>query len=208
MRSESDVPSSLPLNEWLARLAEPTGAPGGGSAAAVLLAVGAGLVSMVGGYSDGDVAAAVTARAGQLRERLLGAGRADGRASAELGAQLASGGDDRDRRVAEAAVAAASSSLDVAALGEQIVRQAAVLADVGDPNLDVDTAVALHALRAGVSSALLNVRENTALARRHRAPESAVDEFTAALREAQHTVALIDDLLATLDRRMRRRANS
>ncbi|MET0162717.1 MAG: cyclodeaminase/cyclohydrolase family protein, partial [Microbacteriaceae bacterium] len=66
------VDRSTPLDAWTARLAAPVGDPGGGAAGAVALALGAGLLSMVAGYTvDSPAAEALRGRADALRERAL-----------------------------------------------------------------------------------------------------------------------------------------
>ena len=60
MQADPDVPTSLALDAWLERLAEPNGAPGGGSAAGVMMGLAAALLHMVCGYTP-DVPAAAAA---------------------------------------------------------------------------------------------------------------------------------------------------
>ncbi len=171
MAAPDDVPASTPLDDWLARLAEPTGNPGGGSAAALILAVAAALLRMVAGYSQGPGAREIAARVEDLRAELLAAGRADGAVSARLGAALASEGPGRDARVQAAAEEATASSLALGGWGARIADELVLLVDVGNTHLDVDTAVAAEALRAGLAAADLNARENDRLARRHGATQ-------------------------------------
>ncbi|WP_191906577.1 cyclodeaminase/cyclohydrolase family protein [Microbacterium lushaniae] len=170
MQSDPDVPTSLAMDEWLARLAEPTGAPGGGSAAGVMMALSAALLHMVCGYTpDEPVAAEAGERVRELREASLRASEEDGVRSVALGAALREDGPDRSARLYDAAVAAAASSADLAEVGIALVAQLRLVAEVGNPHLVADTGVASESLRAGLGAALINLRANISLARSHAA---------------------------------------
>ncbi|QYM63814.1 cyclodeaminase/cyclohydrolase family protein [Microbacterium sp. Se5.02b] len=52
----SEVPTSLPVDDWLAELGDSTGAPGGGAASGILLGVAASLFRMVAAYTPDDPA--------------------------------------------------------------------------------------------------------------------------------------------------------
>jgi formiminotetrahydrofolate cyclodeaminase len=170
MQADPDVPTSLALDTWLERLAEPNGAPGGGSAAGVMMGLAAALLHMVCGYTpDVPAAAAAGERVAELRERSLAAAYEDGVRSVALGAALAADGPDRSIRLHEEAVAGSASSAELAEIGIALAEQLRVVADVGNPSLVADTGVASEALAAGLGAALINLRANVRLARKHAA---------------------------------------
>jgi formiminotetrahydrofolate cyclodeaminase len=198
MQTDPDVPTSLGLDAWLARLAEPSGAPGGGSAAGVLMAIAAALLHMVCGYTREDPRAIeAAARVGRLREDALAAARADGIRSAELGAALHPGGADRDARVRDAALAAAASSAELAQLGIALVHDLGVIGEVGNRSYAADTAVAGESLRAGIGAALVNLRANLRLAAAH-ADRIDASPLEATADAAERARADVDGVLATL----------
>lgn len=168
--SDGDVPTSEALDVWLDRLAQADGAPGGGAACGVMLAVAAALLSMVALYTSDDE------RATQSAERLVGhrrqalrAAEADGIRSAALGEAVGAAPDSpgRDRSVRDAAVAAAASSATLGRVGVDLLPELQLLAEIGNPNVTADLVVAAHALIAGVAGALVNLRGDVALAARH-----------------------------------------
>lgn len=170
MQADPDVPTSLGLDAWLARLAEPNGAPGGGSAAGVMMGLAAALLHMVCGYTpDDDDAVAAADRVASLRERALEAAYEDGIRSVSLGSALASDGPNRSRHVHQEAAAAAASSSQLAEIGIALAAELRIVADVGNVNLVADTGVAAEALAAGLGAALINLRANVKLARKHAA---------------------------------------
>ena len=184
MNADGDVPTSIALDTWLAKLAEPTGAPGGGSAAGVMMGLAAALLHMVCGYTpDEPAAVAAGERVAELRERALRAANDDGIRSRALGAALASRDPDRSIPLHREAVAASVSSAELAEVGIALSAELRVVADVGNPSVVADTGVAAEALAAGLGAALINLRANVRLARKHAsegdddAPLVGVDEI-------------------------------
>lgn len=182
------VSTSRALDNWLDELAQRGGAPGGGAAAGVVLAVSAALLRMVAAYTDDDD------RAAECAERLIGmrvnalrAVEQDGVRSAELGAALAEPAEatGRDARVCEAATAAAASSRELGEVGVALVDELRLLADIGNPHLAADLAVAAGVLAAGIAGASVNLRADLQLARDHQADRegslAAEPELVAAL---------------------------
>lgn len=206
MQDSADIPASTPMDDWFDALSRPTGSPGGGAASGVMLAIAASLMSMVGGYSDGDPRAAECVdRLARRRAEALRAVEADGVVSARFGDALALPTDDpcRDERVRDAAVEAAESAVRVAVIGVGMLRDVRVLVEAGNPHIVVDLAVAAEALLAGLSGASLNVRANLQIARRHGSPAAAIADFEAEigrLADARREVAqIIEELSARLD---------
>ena len=166
MEPEERASVAVPLEEWLDRLAQRGGAPGGGSASGVLLGVGSALISMVLSY--GDRSPALSARAAQLRADALADALADATASAALGSALAEPTDaeGRDAHVRDAAIAGARSSARLGATGAALVDLLEDTADDVPPGLDADLGVAAEAITAGLGGALINLRGDVALIER------------------------------------------
>ncbi|MRH27945.1 hypothetical protein GH740_01265 [Microbacterium sp. SYP-A9085] len=198
----SRVPASISLASWLDRLGQPSGAPGGGAASAVMLGLSAALLRMVAGYSSDD------ARIAQCRRQLselsvdaLEGSEADGVQSAELGAALALNARDpaRDERVARAAIAAAQSSADLGEVGVPLRDVLRLLADIGNPALAVDLAVAAQALVAGTAAASINLHSDLRLARAHDVEDRHGEDLRALDVAAERLVGLHRDAQALAD---------
>ncbi|GAA3648607.1 cyclodeaminase/cyclohydrolase family protein [Microbacterium marinilacus] len=182
------------IESWTARLGEASGNPGGGAAAGVMLAIAAGLMSMVAGYSDD--AGELRDRARVLRDAALDAAEADAAASAAFGAAFRRDDDGRKAAIREASLAAATSS---AALGDRA--RAAIpdlehLAAHGEPTLVADVAVAAAALRAALASARTNLSYDLATL---RSAGHSLEEVRAAHPGLWTTVAALADAIARVD---------
>lgn len=179
MTETPDVPPSTPLDDWLAALGRPIGAPGGGAASGVMLGIAAALLQMVAEYTPGDSRAEECGiRLARHRRDALAAAEADGVLSADFGAALALPTEDpaRDSRVRKAAAAAAESSARLGEIGIRLQDELRLLIEVGNPHLVADLAVAAEALGAGLSGALINLRANVQTAQKHGMPsEDAAD---------------------------------
>lgn len=152
-----------PIDDWTRALSRSVGAPGGGAATGVMLAIAASLASMVAGYTEttADSATELTAlrrRTEALRVTALQLADADAVASRRFGAAFArEPGPDRDAAIRDASLDAARSS---AALGTQAV--AAVddlewLKQHSATALVADLAVALSAVRGALTGARANL---------------------------------------------------
>lgn len=192
VRPNAAVSTSASVETWLDRLAEAEGAPGGGAACAVMLGISAALLGMVAGYTKDDPRAVEAAqRLVGLRASALRAAEADGVRSAELGAALATPAEEpaRDRAVSEAAVEGADSSAEVGRIAVALVSELRLLADIGNPNVTADLAVAALALVAGAGGALVNLQDDLRLAGAH----SAHDELTAARERLDASARAVQD---------------
>jgi formiminotetrahydrofolate cyclodeaminase len=181
------------IERWTERLAEATGDPGGGAAAGVMLAIAAGLMSMVAGYSDADD---VRERARGLREAALEAADADAQASAAFGAAFRREDDGRDAAIREATLAAARSSARLGDQARAAIPDLEQLATHGDPALVADVAVAAAALRAALASARTNLSYDLGML---RSAGLALDEVRRAHPELWTAVAGLDDAIARVD---------
>jgi methenyltetrahydrofolate cyclohydrolase len=147
----------LPLGRFLDLVASGEPAPGGGAAAAVCVALAAGLTGMAArhalDYLDG--AAGLAERTEDLRHRTSRLARADAAAYRRV---IAAGRDDGRRR--EALSGAADVPLAVAEAGAEVSSLAARLAREGNPNLEGDAICALLLGDAGVRAATALVKIN------------------------------------------------
>lgn len=185
MSDEVPASAATPLAAWLAELAQPSGALGGGAASAVMLATSAALLRMVAEYTANDPRASACAeRLASLRTDALDAAQIDGGRSAELGAALHLSAEDPDRdvRVRDAASAAARSSVSIGQVGRALISELRLIRQISNPQLAADVAVAAAALSAGVAGASINLRADLQTARRHDAPSSVVTALEAEVR--------------------------
>ncbi|MCX8050043.1 MAG: cyclodeaminase/cyclohydrolase family protein [Methylohalobius sp.] len=163
-----------PLAAFLDRLASASATPGGGSAAAVMGAIGAALVGMVAHLTLGkakyqaaaDAMQAILTQAENLRQRLLQAAEADIAAFDEvmrawrLPKQTE---DDKARREAalQAALKAATQApLTCASLCAEVIGLCRTAAEQGNPSAITDAGVGALAARTALQSCALNVEVN------------------------------------------------
>lgn len=201
MEDSPDIPPSTPMDAWLDALGQPQGSPGGGAASGVMLGLGASLLSMVAGYTPDDSRAAeCAARVAALRGDALQAVEADGIVSARFGEALALPSDDEDRepRVRDAAVEAAESTAALGRIGLSFIPEARLLAEVGNRHLDMDLAVGLEALEAGLSGVSLTLRANLQIARTHEAPSSRLADLIALVGELAGARRIVGEIIAEL----------
>lgn len=162
------------VHEFLGALASKAATPGGGSAAAVMGAMGAALVSMVcnltlgkKGYEavEGEMQA-VLARAETMRDRLTDMVRADVEVFTEVMAAYGLPKDGEAQKVARgdaiqvALKAATEVPLDCARLCAELVLLSKSVAQHGNKNVISDVGVAMLAAYAALRSAALNVYIN------------------------------------------------
>ncbi|THG29947.1 cyclodeaminase/cyclohydrolase family protein [Naasia lichenicola] len=205
------------LGEWLAGLARSTGSPGGGAAAAIMLAIAAGLTSMVAGYSrveDGVLAARLadlTSRASARREDAVRLADEDAAGSKAFGAAFSlPDGAERIDAIRSASVVAAQSSRALGEAALEAIEDLEWLAEHGNRALVADVAVACGAIRAAITGARTNVSFDLASARsagrtlddvRADQPElwAAVTRFDEGIRRIDALAARIDGRAAPTD---------
>lgn len=155
----------------LDELAAATSAPGGGAAAALSVAMAAGLVGKCARFATARVtdAEARAARADELRAAALAAATDD---AAAFGAVMSAYAEPRDAdpegrrgRIAAALSGAAEVPLELAASGVEVARMAAALAGEGNANLRGDALVAAQLAAAGTQAALTLAETNLAQAK-------------------------------------------
>lgn len=157
------------LRRYIEDLAAKLPAPGGGSAAALLGAVGAALISMVSNFTlgkekfkdvEGDVRA-ILEESERLRGRLLQLVDEDVSAYEKVSkAFKLPKGPERDREVERALKEATSVPLEVLKNSFKVLELASELVDKGNPALVTDVGIAAVAARAAMESALFNIEIN------------------------------------------------
>lgn len=146
----------LSLREFLDRVAAGGPAPGGGSVAAVAVALAAGLSGMAARLSANQLADApvLIARADASRRRVAPLARADAESYGRvLDAYREPDSETRTERVRDALSGAADVPLAVAEIGNEVAGIAALLMEEGNPNLEGDAMTAVLLAEAGVRAA-------------------------------------------------------
>lgn len=158
----------LSLRRFLDRVAAREPAPGGGSVAAIVVCLAAGLVEMAARYAVGQFAAAEHAvgAAAHLRARAAELADLDARVYGAVLAAYANPGDEdptsRQRRIRDALHAASTVPLELAEVGCETAKLAATLAADGNPRLRGDAVTALRLAAGAVESAAHLVAVNVA----------------------------------------------
>src|SRR5215204_3823409 len=147
----------LPLRDFLDLVASGGPAPGGGSVAAVTVALAAGLSGMAARLSTDQLADGLAARADALRRRAEPLATADAESYRRVldAYRLPREPDPETRRerVRDALSGAADVPLAVAEVGSEVAGIAARLVEEGNPNLEGDTMTAVLLADAGVRAA-------------------------------------------------------
>jgi formiminotetrahydrofolate cyclodeaminase len=166
--------AELTVRDLTERLASRAPVPGGGSASALVGALGAALVEMVceltlgkPEYEEVDpVARQIGAAAGELRGSLLAAAEEDATAylAVVVARRLPRDGDEqraaRKAAIGEASVAATEIPLRVGRLAAKVLDLAASIASIGNRNAVSDAGAAALLAAAAARGAALNVRIN------------------------------------------------
>jgi len=187
------------IQHFLDELASKAPTPGGGSAAAIIGAMGAGLVSMVcnltigkKGYEavDADMRATLDASE-SLRARLSDTVRADVEAfDRVMGAYRLPKETDADKQArSEAIQAALKAATDVplacAKDCAELIQLSRIAAEKGNRNVISDAGVAVLAAYAALKSAALNVYVNTGGIKDEAFAQERISELNAILTGAE-----------------------
>lgn len=158
--------SNRTLTQYLDQLASRDSVPGGGSAAALTAALGAGLVSMVANFSIGRKAntpaddrqlKAILKKSEALRKRLLQLASLDSEAYLAL-----CKAKDLDKKAQKkASKAARGVPLEICRLCYKTLDLTPFLVMKGNPYLLSDVEVAVELLNAGFNGAMVMVRVNS-----------------------------------------------
>ncbi len=144
------------IERYLNDLAARKPAPGGGSAAALNAAIGAGLMSMVANYTKG--AEAVLKKTEETRKRLQALVDADIEAYGKLSKAIKECKDDAELEAAYKE--AAKPPYEVCNLCTECLKLCEELADRGNKNLITDVAIATICLEGAFFAAKYNVYIN------------------------------------------------
>jgi methenyltetrahydrofolate cyclohydrolase len=147
----------LSLREFLELLASASPAPGGGSVAAVAVALSAGLAGMAARLSTDQLndASRLADRADASRRRVAPLARADAESYGRVleAVRLPRDSEARTERIEDALSGAADVPLAVAEAGSEVAGVAARLVEEGNPNLQGDAMTAVLLADAGVRAA-------------------------------------------------------
>ncbi|NKB37830.1 MAG: methenyltetrahydrofolate cyclohydrolase [Gammaproteobacteria bacterium] len=163
-----------PVQSFLDELASKASTPGGGSAAAIMGAMGAALVSMVANLTVGkknyeEVDAemqSLLVSSEKLREELTGMIKADVDVFDQVMAAYGMAKDNdedkaaRSKAIQSALKAATDVPLDCARLCAEVIHLCRPMAEKGNTNVISDAGVAVLAANAALRSAALNVYIN------------------------------------------------
>ena len=180
------------IARWIEGLGEANGDPGGGAASGVMLAISAGLMSMVAGYSDADH---IRERARRLQRDALDMADGDAAASAAFGAAFRQE-EGREDAIREASLEASRSSAELGGRARAAVADLEWLAAHGERTLVADVAVAAAALRAALAGARTNLSYDLGTL---RAAGQSLDEVRRAHPELWSAVAGLGDAIARVD---------
>ncbi len=157
----------LPLGEFLDRVASDGPAPGGGSVAAIAVALAAGLAGMAARFSTSQLADApdLADQADASRRKAAPLAKADADSyGLVLDAYREPDPETRTTRVRDALSGAADVPLAVAEVGSEVAGVAARLVEEGNPNLEGDAITAVLLSEAGVRAAVRLVGINLSTA--------------------------------------------
>ncbi len=181
----------LSLREFLDRVASGGPAPGGGSVAAVAVALAAGLSGMAARLSADQLVGALglADRADASRRRVALLARTDAESYGRvLDARREPDSETRTERVRDALSGAADVPLAVAEIGNEVAGIAARLVEEGNPNLEGDAMTAVLLAEAGVraAAALAEINLSSASVNDDRLgwANELVDETAATVRRA------------------------
>jgi len=186
----------LRLNVLLDELASDSPTPGGGSVAALVVAMTAGLLAMAAraskeGWSD---AAGAVAQAESLRRRATPLAEEDARAyQAALEAMRSPSGataDERDAAIADALSRAAQVPLEIAETAADVAALAATISERGDQKVRGDAAAAAVLSAAAAQAAANLVAINLASAPDDRRVRRALRLAEQAFDSARWTIEL------------------
>ena len=189
------------IEPFLDQLASNAATPGGGSAAAIIGAMGAALVSMVCNLTIGKKKYAdvetemkdVLAKTEALRKKLTSMIQDDVKAfDAVMGAYGMPKETDADKAARDEAIQAALKlatdvPLACARAAREVIDLAAIASDKGNLNVISDAGVAVLAAHAALRSAALNVLTNARMITDKRFAEAKVKELSELLAGAEGT---------------------
>lgn len=174
MIEESGPLASMKVNKFLSELASNSPAPGGGSVAALAGALGAALTSMVCNLTIGkdkyadvqDEIKNILRKSENIRKKLMKLIDEDTEAfndvikAFKMPKETEKQKEVRSKAIQEGYKTAAKVPLETAKVCEEVFVLAKIIADKGNQNSITDVAVSALMAKAGVESAILNVKIN------------------------------------------------
>lgn len=199
------------IEQFLDNLASKSATPGGGSAAAIMGAQGAALISMVCNLTLGKAKFAevetemqsLLQQAEQLRQQLTDLIQADvdvfNRVMAAYGLPKES---DEEKSVRSAAIQtvlkeATQVPLDCAQACAQVLELSQLAAEKGNPNVISDAGAALMAAYGGLKTAALNVYINASSLNDRAFAESKLAQLARIMQDAEKNTACIYQSIQT-----------
>lgn len=192
--------SSETVTSYLERLASKAPTPGGGAAAAMQVAQGAALVSMVAEFTAGPRFRDIEAEAEQIAKRArilmrsaLYAAQEDERCFGQLSSAYRMPKDQtvqRSAAIQEATVIASEPLVSTVEISAVVVTLAQRLLAIGNPSVLSDVAAAAEAARAATRTAVITLEMNIAALheQKHR------DRLSDTVRQAMTTIAEAEQL--------------
>jgi methenyltetrahydrofolate cyclohydrolase len=176
MKQEMSMIKDSSIEEFLENLAGKSSTPGGGSAAAVMGAMGAALVSMVANFTVGKKGyetvnqdmESILSRSEKYRTQFIGMIQADVDVfNSVMSAYGMSKESDQEKKIRSDAIQVALKNatevpLECAVLCLDVIELSRQVADKGNTNVISDAGVAVLAAEAAMGSAALNVYINIA----------------------------------------------
>jgi len=184
------------LDDYLEEIASDRPAPGGGSVAAVVVAMAAGLVAMAARFSleHWDEAADVIERADALRRRVAPLAPADSQAFEEVLTAMRLPKDlepeVRNTAIGNALARAAEIPLVIAREASEVAALAALVAEHGNPNVRGDAVTGVLLADAGARAAANLVEVNLGTTEADGRIGRAREHVEAARAAVEHALAL------------------
>ena len=169
---------SATLAGFLDQLAARTPAPGGGSVASIVCAMGAGLVEMASAFDSSGMLDQVGARAHELRGKAVALAEADGRAYAGvLQALRMPAGPERTQRLDEAVGGAIECPMELLEIAAEVATLAADVAARGNRNLEGDAITGALLAEAAARSAATLAQLNVSMLSRHAVADAHLERL-------------------------------
>jgi methenyltetrahydrofolate cyclohydrolase len=169
---------SATLGGFLDQLAARTPAPGGGSVASIVCAMGAGLVEMASAFDSSGMLDQVGARAHELRGKAVALAEADGRAYAGvLQALRMPAGPERTQRLDEAVGGAIECPMELLEIAAEVATLAADVAARGNRNLEGDAITGALLAEAAARSAATLAQLNVSMLSRHAVADAHLERL-------------------------------
>ena len=205
--------ASMKVNNFLSELASNSPAPGGGSVAALAGALGAALTSMVCNLTVGkdkyadveDEIKSILKKSESIRKKLTKLIDKDTEAfndvikAFKMPKETEKQKEVRSKAIQEGYKIAAKVPLETAKICGEVFDLAKIVAEKGNQNSITDAAVSALMAKAGVESAILNVKINLGSIRDEKFVKNISSEIDKLVKNAEHKTK---EILEIVDRKM------